>query len=149
MPHFVCNIDTDFFFFFFLFFFWQKHLDTQHKWKWIKVVYRCLNAILWVCACMCVSRPLQDKDFGNQNLFQAHNNPAAELSSSLKHYQQHSLDRAYKGQDFFWALTPTQDDYILFNFPQPIHISGSVRNGFSKVDSTRHFFNPQCFNQGQ
>ncbi|KAM9357337.1 alpha-1,3-mannosyl-glycoprotein 4-beta-N-acetylglucosaminyltransferase B [Symphorus nematophorus] len=67
---------------------------------------------------------LKDKDFGKQNLYQAHSNPAAEVSSSLKHYQQHSLDRAYKGQDFFWALTPTKDDYILFTFPQPVHISG-------------------------
>ncbi|XP_070818438.1 alpha-1,3-mannosyl-glycoprotein 4-beta-N-acetylglucosaminyltransferase B [Chaetodon trifascialis] len=66
---------------------------------------------------------LKDKDFGKQNLYQAHSNPAAELSSSLKHYQQHSLDRAYKGQDFFWALTPTQNDYIHFKFLQPIHIS--------------------------
>ncbi|XP_031733871.1 alpha-1,3-mannosyl-glycoprotein 4-beta-N-acetylglucosaminyltransferase B-like [Anarrhichthys ocellatus] len=69
---------------------------------------------------------LKDKDFGKQSLFQAHNNPAAELSSSLKHYQQHSLDKAYKGEDFFWAITPVQDDYILFNFNQPIHISRYV-----------------------
>ncbi|KAM6952690.1 alpha-1,3-mannosyl-glycoprotein 4-beta-N-acetylglucosaminyltransferase B-like isoform 1-T1 [Lycodopsis pacificus] len=69
---------------------------------------------------------LKDKDFGKQRLFQAHNNPAAELSSSLKHYQQHSLDKAYKGEDFFWVITPVQDDYILFNFTQPIYISRYV-----------------------
>ncbi|XP_041800411.1 alpha-1,3-mannosyl-glycoprotein 4-beta-N-acetylglucosaminyltransferase B [Chelmon rostratus] len=84
---------------------------------------------------------LRDKDFGNQNLFQAHNNPAAELSSSLKHYQQHSLDRAYKGQDFFWALTPTQDDYILFNFPQPIHISGYLFRSGNIETSGDKFYN--------
>lgn len=67
---------------------------------------------------------LQDKAFENQKLYQPHNNPAAELSSNLTHYQQHSLERAYKGLDFFWALTPSQNDYILFRFPQPIHISG-------------------------
>lgn len=68
----------------------------------------------------------QDKAFENQKLYQPHNNPAAELSSSLSHYQQHSLERAYKGVDFFWALTPSQNDYILFKFPQPVHVSGYV-----------------------
>ncbi|XP_068182114.1 alpha-1,3-mannosyl-glycoprotein 4-beta-N-acetylglucosaminyltransferase B-like [Antennarius striatus] len=69
---------------------------------------------------------LKDKDFGKQALFQARNNPAAEVSSSLTHYQQHSLDRAYRGEDFFWALTPTQNDYVLFTFPKPLHISRYV-----------------------
>ncbi|XP_026213471.1 glyco_transf_54 domain-containing protein [Anabas testudineus] len=66
---------------------------------------------------------LKDKDFAKQTLYNAHSNPVAELSSSLKHYQEHSLERAYKGEDFFWALTPIQDDYIQFKFPEPIHIS--------------------------
>uniref|UniRef100_A0A8C6TR42 MGAT4 conserved region domain-containing protein n=1 Tax=Neogobius melanostomus TaxID=47308 RepID=A0A8C6TR42_9GOBI len=52
---------------------------------------------------------LKDKDFGKQKLFTAHTNPAAVLSSSLKHYQQHSLERAYQGQDFFWAVTPVKE----------------------------------------
>ncbi|XP_059202475.1 alpha-1,3-mannosyl-glycoprotein 4-beta-N-acetylglucosaminyltransferase A-like isoform X2 [Centropristis striata] len=85
---------------------------------------------------------LKDKDFGKQTLFQAHKNPAAELSSSLKHYQQHSLIRAYKGEDFFWALTPLQNDYILFKFPQPIHISryrfhsGNIETSADKFSNT-------------
>uniref|UniRef100_A0A8D0DAA0 Zgc:154054 n=1 Tax=Sander lucioperca TaxID=283035 RepID=A0A8D0DAA0_SANLU len=85
---------------------------------------------------------LKDKDFGQQSLFEAHNNPAAELSSSLKHYQQHSLERAYRGQDFFWALTPSQGDYILFNFTQPIHISrylfrsGNIESSGDKFTNT-------------
>lgn len=74
---------------------------------------------------------LQDKDFDQQPLFRAHKNPAADLSSSLKHYQQHSLSRLYNGEDFLWALTPLRDDFILFNFPQPIHISGSAGSDFS------------------
>lgn len=73
-----------------------------------------------------VSPPLQDKDFGKQSLFQAHSNPAAAVNSSMKHYQQHSLERLYKGSDFMWALTPVQGDYILFSFPRPIRIAGSV-----------------------
>ncbi|XP_032384270.1 alpha-1,3-mannosyl-glycoprotein 4-beta-N-acetylglucosaminyltransferase B isoform X2 [Etheostoma spectabile] len=85
---------------------------------------------------------LKDKDFGQQSLFQAHNNPDAELSSSLKHYQAHSLERAYRGQDFFWALTPSQGDYVLFNFTQPIHISrylfrsGNIETSGDKFTNT-------------
>nr|XP_046262109.1 alpha-1,3-mannosyl-glycoprotein 4-beta-N-acetylglucosaminyltransferase B-like [Scatophagus argus] len=84
---------------------------------------------------------LKDKDFGQQVLYQAHSNPAAELSSSLKHYKQHSLDRAYKGQDFFWALTPTQNDYILFKFPQPIHMSGYLFRSGNIETSGDKFYN--------
>ena len=68
----------------------------------------------------------QDKDFGKAPLFAAHSNPRAELSSSLKHYQQHTLERAYEGQDFFWGLTPTAEDFILLSFPQPLTVTGSV-----------------------
>ncbi|KAF7642782.1 hypothetical protein LDENG_00250840 [Lucifuga dentata] len=84
---------------------------------------------------------LKDKDFGKQTLFQAHNNPASELSSSLKHYQQHSLDRAYQGQDFFWALTPIQGDYILFHFPQPIHLSAFLFRSGNIETSGDKFYN--------
>ncbi|KAK3564456.1 hypothetical protein QTP86_022634 [Hemibagrus guttatus] len=59
---------------------------------------------------------LKDKDFGKQVLYKAHRNPPAELSSSLKHYESHSLDRAYQGIDFLWAFTPNQGDYILIKF---------------------------------
>ncbi|XP_037635889.1 alpha-1,3-mannosyl-glycoprotein 4-beta-N-acetylglucosaminyltransferase B [Sebastes umbrosus] len=85
---------------------------------------------------------LKDKDFGKQSLFKAHSNPAAELSSSMKHYQQHSLARAYTGEDFFWALTPIKDDYILFTFTQPIHIyrylfrSGNIETSGDKFNNT-------------
>ncbi|XP_029021070.1 alpha-1,3-mannosyl-glycoprotein 4-beta-N-acetylglucosaminyltransferase B-like isoform X3 [Betta splendens] len=85
---------------------------------------------------------LKDKDFWKQTLYHAHNNPAAELSSSLKHYQEHSLERAYKGEDFFWALTPVQGDYVLLRFPEPIHISrylfrsGNIETSGDKLYNT-------------
>uniref|UniRef100_A0A674NNC4 Alpha-1,3-mannosyl-glycoprotein 4-beta-N-acetylglucosaminyltransferase B-like n=1 Tax=Takifugu rubripes TaxID=31033 RepID=A0A674NNC4_TAKRU len=86
-------------------------------------------------------QPLKDKAFETSKLYQAHNNPAAELSSSLTHYQQHSLERAYKGVDFFWALTPSQNDYILFKFLQPIHISGYLFRSGNIETSTDKFHN--------
>ncbi|KAM6953356.1 alpha-1,3-mannosyl-glycoprotein 4-beta-N-acetylglucosaminyltransferase B-like [Aplochiton taeniatus] len=65
---------------------------------------------------------LKDKDFGKEVWYQGHMNPAAQLSSSLTHYQEHSLDRAYRGQDFFWGLTPTAGDHVLFHFEPPITV---------------------------
>ena len=74
----------------------------------------------------CLLPSPQDKDFGKQPQYVGHSNPPAELSSSLKHYQQHSLERAYRGQDFFWGLSPTTGDYILIHFTQPLKVRGSV-----------------------
>ncbi|XP_017330065.1 alpha-1,3-mannosyl-glycoprotein 4-beta-N-acetylglucosaminyltransferase B-like [Ictalurus punctatus] len=65
---------------------------------------------------------LKDKDFGKQVLYKAHQNPPAMLNSSLTYYQSHSLDRAYRGEDFLWAFTPNIGDYIfiMFNTPQTV-----------------------------
>uniref|UniRef100_A0A3Q0T7D8 Zgc:154054 n=1 Tax=Amphilophus citrinellus TaxID=61819 RepID=A0A3Q0T7D8_AMPCI len=79
---------------------------------------------------------LKDKDFGKQTLHKAHNNPTAEVRSSLKHYQEHSLERAYKGQDFFWAITPVEGDYILFNFFQYLFRSGNIETSGDKLFNT-------------
>ncbi|KAM9375587.1 alpha-1,3-mannosyl-glycoprotein 4-beta-N-acetylglucosaminyltransferase B isoform 2-T2 [Pholidichthys leucotaenia] len=84
---------------------------------------------------------LKDKDFGKQTLFHAHSNPPAVVSSSLKHYQKHSLERLYKGEDFFWALTPVQKDYILFNFSQPLHISSYLFRSGNIETSKDKFYN--------
>ncbi|XP_060904807.1 alpha-1,3-mannosyl-glycoprotein 4-beta-N-acetylglucosaminyltransferase B-like isoform X1 [Labrus mixtus] len=84
---------------------------------------------------------LKDKDFGSQTLFKAHSNPPAALSSSLKAYQGHSLERMYKGEDFFWASSPVKHDYILFNFSQPIHISRYLFRSGNIQHSGDKFFN--------
>ncbi|KAJ4945934.1 hypothetical protein JOQ06_023612, partial [Pogonophryne albipinna] len=84
---------------------------------------------------------LKDKDFGKQTLYQVHSNPAAEVSSSLKHYQQHSLERAYTGKDFFWVLTPIKNDYILFNFTQPINITRYLFRSGNIETSADKFYN--------
>uniref|UniRef100_A0A3B4G4T2 Zgc:154054 n=1 Tax=Pundamilia nyererei TaxID=303518 RepID=A0A3B4G4T2_9CICH len=83
---------------------------------------------------------LKDKDFGKQTLYKAHNNPPAEVSSTLKHYQTHSLKSAYEGRDFFWAITPLQGDYILFNFSQPVYTSGYLfRSGNIETNGDKFF----------
>ena len=42
--------------------------------------------------------------------------------SSLEPYQGYTIDRAYKGQTFFWAYPPHTDDVMRFKFDQEITI---------------------------
>ncbi|KAJ0002735.1 hypothetical protein NQD34_007884, partial [Periophthalmus magnuspinnatus] len=87
------------------------------------------------------TQTLKDKNFGKQRLFSPHQNPKAQIGSSLKHYQQHSLERAYQGQDFFWALTPTKGDYILFNFSQPTYVTRFLFRSGNIETSSDKFYN--------
>jgi hypothetical protein len=59
-------------------------------------------------------------------LLKIHVNPPAEVSTSLKVYQGHTLEKTYMGEDFFWAITPTAGDYILFKFDKPVHVERLV-----------------------
>ncbi|XP_078268114.1 alpha-1,3-mannosyl-glycoprotein 4-beta-N-acetylglucosaminyltransferase B-like [Rhinoraja longicauda] len=65
---------------------------------------------------------LKDKDFKKELLHKGHSNPTAELTSSLKIYLHHSLEKAYKGEDFLWAFNPVAGDFIKFRFFQPLKI---------------------------
>ncbi|XP_025837722.1 alpha-1,3-mannosyl-glycoprotein 4-beta-N-acetylglucosaminyltransferase A [Agrilus planipennis] len=63
---------------------------------------------------------LKDKQFGKVALFFPHSNPKAKVSSTIKHYKDYTLDRAYLGKTFFWGLLPQSGDKIIFEFSQPI-----------------------------
>uniref|UniRef100_A0A8C6WQB4 Alpha-1,3-mannosyl-glycoprotein 4-beta-N-acetylglucosaminyltransferase B n=1 Tax=Neogobius melanostomus TaxID=47308 RepID=A0A8C6WQB4_9GOBI len=85
---------------------------------------------------------LKDKDFGKQNLHKGHINPAAELSSSLKTYQHFTLEKAYQGEDFFWAFTPVSGDFIRMRFFTPVRVerfffrSGNIEHPGDKLFNT-------------
>lgn len=66
--------------------------------------------------------PFQDKDFLKPLLHKIHVNPPAEVSTSLKVYQGHTLEKTYTGEDFFWAITPMAGDYVLFKFDRPVSL---------------------------
>ena len=68
----------------------------------------------------------QDKDFLKPLLHKIHVNPPAEVSTSLKVYQGHTLEKTYMGEDFFWAITPMAGDYVLFKFDRPVSIEKLV-----------------------
>ncbi|ERE92694.1 alpha-1,3-mannosyl-glycoprotein 4-beta-N-acetylglucosaminyltransferase A isoform 1 [Cricetulus griseus] len=65
---------------------------------------------------------LTDKDYMKPLVLKIHVNPPAEVSTSLKVYQGHTLEKTYMGEDFFWAITPTAGDYILFKFDKPVNV---------------------------
>ncbi|XP_032733597.1 alpha-1,3-mannosyl-glycoprotein 4-beta-N-acetylglucosaminyltransferase A [Lontra canadensis] len=65
---------------------------------------------------------LTDKDYMKPLILKIHVNPPAEISTSLKVYQGHTLEKTYMGEDFFWAITPVAGDYILFKFDKPVNV---------------------------
>lgn len=69
---------------------------------------------------------MQDKDFGKQTLHKGHANPLAEVTTSLKTYQHFTLEKAYLGEDFFWAFTPVAGDFIRIRFFTPVRIERLV-----------------------
>lgn len=64
----------------------------------------------------------QDKQFGKITLFYGHQNPSAVVESQIKPYKQFTLNKAYRGDSFFWGLLPQQGDHLRFKFVHPIFI---------------------------
>ncbi|XP_023689577.1 alpha-1,3-mannosyl-glycoprotein 4-beta-N-acetylglucosaminyltransferase A [Paramormyrops kingsleyae] len=85
---------------------------------------------------------LTDKDFLKPLLHKIHVNPPAEVSTTLKVYQGHTLEKTYMGEDFFWAINPTAGDYVLFKFDRPVSIerylfrSGNQEHPGDKIENT-------------
>ncbi|XP_042685663.1 alpha-1,3-mannosyl-glycoprotein 4-beta-N-acetylglucosaminyltransferase-like protein MGAT4D isoform X1 [Centrocercus urophasianus] len=65
---------------------------------------------------------LKDKDFGRSVLHKAHDNPPAKLATSLRIYQQYTLEDVYEGKGYFWASSPMAGDYISFTFLKPLKV---------------------------
>ncbi|XP_010217988.1 PREDICTED: glycosyltransferase 54 domain-containing protein [Tinamus guttatus] len=85
---------------------------------------------------------LKDKDFGKNVLHKAHKNPPATLDTSLKIFQQYTLEKVYEGRDCFWALAPVAGDYISFSFLKPLKVekylfrSGNMEHPGDKLFDT-------------
>lgn len=66
---------------------------------------------------------MKDKDFGKSFLqIVSHQNPPAKIKTSLKTYMKHSVESAYLGSNFFWSMSPNENDFILFQFFKPTFI---------------------------
>ncbi|VDN18766.1 unnamed protein product, partial [Gongylonema pulchrum] len=70
---------------------------------------------------------LRERDFGKAQLFIPHrDNPPAKITTSLKTYMLYDLESAYGGENYYWALSPVANDYILFEFYSIINLIGFV-----------------------
>ncbi|KAK1175489.1 alpha-1,3-mannosyl-glycoprotein 4-beta-N-acetylglucosaminyltransferase B-like [Acipenser oxyrinchus oxyrinchus] len=85
---------------------------------------------------------LKDNDFGKQILHRVNQNPSADITMSLTAYQHFSIEKAYYGQGFFWALTPVSGDHITISFHQPVTVkrylfrSGNIEHPGDKLFNT-------------
>nr|XP_006114335.2 alpha-1,3-mannosyl-glycoprotein 4-beta-N-acetylglucosaminyltransferase B-like [Pelodiscus sinensis] len=57
-------------------------------------------------------------------LHKPHVNPPAKVTTSLRIFQDYTLEKVYEGIDCFWAFSPVAGDYILFTFSQPLKAEG-------------------------
>ncbi|KAI1283784.1 Alpha-1,3-mannosyl-glycoprotein 4-beta-N-acetylglucosaminyltransferase B [Halotydeus destructor] len=83
---------------------------------------------------------LRDKGFGKIVLANPYkNNPNATCTSSIAQYQQHGIQKAYDGQDFYWSTKPKAGDRIVITFKQPLRVdkylfrSGNIDHPDDKV----------------
>ncbi|NXK34786.1 MGT4B acetylglucosaminyltransferase, partial [Piprites chloris] len=85
---------------------------------------------------------LKDKDFGKNVLHKAHKNPPAKVDTSLRIYQEYTLEKIYKGEACFWASAPVAGDYIRFTFLNPLKVekyffrSGNMEHPGDKLFNT-------------
>ncbi|XP_032665148.1 alpha-1,3-mannosyl-glycoprotein 4-beta-N-acetylglucosaminyltransferase B isoform X3 [Odontomachus brunneus] len=83
---------------------------------------------------------LKDKQFGKITLFYAHENPEATVETQIKPYKQYTLQKAYKGESFFWGLLPQPGDHLKFKFSHPIFIKKYLfRSGNAEHPSDRFY----------
>ena len=63
-------------------------------------------------------------------MFTPHKNPPAKVISPIKAYKQFTIQRAYRGDSFFWGLMPQAGDDIVFEFQNPVELHGyRLRSG--------------------
>ncbi|XP_053994346.1 alpha-1,3-mannosyl-glycoprotein 4-beta-N-acetylglucosaminyltransferase B [Hylaeus anthracinus] len=83
---------------------------------------------------------LKDKQFGKITLYYAHENPEATVETQIKSYKQYTLQKAYKGESFFWGLLPQPGDHLKFKFLHPIFIKRYLfRSGNPEHPSDRFY----------
>lgn len=63
---------------------------------------------------------LTDKQFGKSLTHYPHKNPVASLKTTLKSFGDHTLNKAYRGESYFWSLMPSKGDNITFHFSPPV-----------------------------
>ncbi|XP_071878766.1 alpha-1,3-mannosyl-glycoprotein 4-beta-N-acetylglucosaminyltransferase a isoform X1 [Bombus fervidus] len=84
---------------------------------------------------------LKDKQFGKITLYYAHENPEAIVETQIKPYKQYTLQKAYKGESFFWGLLPQPGDHLKFKFSHPIFIKRYLFRSGNPEHPSDKFYN--------
>lgn len=85
---------------------------------------------------------LQEKDFGKVDLFVPHeSNPQAKKAwTTLKVYEAHTVEDAYLGKSFFWALNPQPGDTVNIEFATATIISSYLFKSGNPEHPTDQFY---------
>ncbi|ROT75779.1 alpha-1,3-mannosyl-glycoprotein 4-beta-N-acetylglucosaminyltransferase B-like, partial [Penaeus vannamei] len=62
--------------------------------------------------------------FGKVQLYFPTRTPKLRWRRQIKPYKTYTLQRAYKGESYFWGLLPQQGDLLQFTFDPPVVIKG-------------------------
>ncbi|GAB6031752.1 hypothetical protein CHUAL_010165 [Chamberlinius hualienensis] len=127
----VCNLDRD-----------PKHCKKAKDSLWIHYKPSLFQHIGTHSSLKGKVQKLKDKQFGKVPLHYPHKNPPAKASTILKPYKTHVIEKAYKGETFFWGLLPQAGDTVTFELTPPIALesflfrSGNVEHPNDKFYNT-------------
>lgn len=125
----VCSLDKD-----------NKHCKMAKAELWIHYKPSLFQHIGTHSSLKGKVQKLKDKQFGKITLYYAHENPDAIVETRIKPYKQYTLQKAYKGESFFWGLLPQQGDQLRFKFTHPIFIKRYLfRSGNPEHPSDRFY----------
>ncbi|KAL2740574.1 hypothetical protein V1478_000715 [Vespula squamosa] len=125
----VCNLDKD-----------SKHCKMAKAELWIHYKPSLFQHIGTHSSLKGKVQKLKDKQFGKITLYYAHENPDAIVETRIKPYKQYTLQKAYKGESFFWGLLPQPGDHLKFKFTHSIFIKRYLfRSGNPEHPSDRFY----------
>lgn len=106
----VCRADKD-----------QKHCNQERAKYWLHYRPSLFQHIGTCSSLKGKVQKLKDEYFGSTvPTFYAHpHNPPAQVKSSIAAYKNYQLNRAYKGETYFWGLLPQPGDFVQFIFDKP------------------------------
>ncbi|XP_043242541.1 alpha-1,3-mannosyl-glycoprotein 4-beta-N-acetylglucosaminyltransferase B-like isoform X1 [Amphibalanus amphitrite] len=84
---------------------------------------------------------LKDKQFGKVKMFKAHSNPPARVVCDIKPHKQYTLERAYRGETYFWGLLPQPGDHLEFHLTPPVTLTGFMFQSGNVEHPSDRFYN--------
>ncbi|KAK4288346.1 hypothetical protein Pmani_038619 [Petrolisthes manimaculis] len=123
----ICNLDKD-----------PKHCKKAKDNVWIHYKPSIFQHVGTHSSLKGKVQKLKDKQFGKIQLYFPHENPPAVVETNIKPYKTYTLQRAYKGESYFWGLLPQQGDTLLLRFQPPVSLKGFLfRSGNVEHPSDR------------